>query len=84
MWPRRCGVTIGVSAVGRGVQERIAPGNRRGRRKAGEISLDQAGFTSCESQTLPVYFVYRELTDGIRVTLVRHHRRNPSFEMERE
>jgi len=30
------------------------------------------------------HFVYRELADGICVMLVRHHRRNPRFGMERE
>jgi hypothetical protein len=32
----------------------------------------------------PYHFIYRELPDGIRVTLLRHHRRHPSFGLERE
>lgn len=31
----------------------------------------------------PYHFIYRELPDGIRVTLVRHHRRNPHLGMGR-
>ena len=30
------------------------------------------------------HFIYREVLDGIRVTMVRHHRRYPEFGMERE
>ena len=32
----------------------------------------------------PYHFIYREIEGGIRVTLVRHHRRHPDFEMKRE
>jgi hypothetical protein len=32
----------------------------------------------------PYHFVYREIDGGIRVTLVRHHRRHPDFGMKRE
>jgi toxin ParE1/3/4 len=42
------------------------------------------GFHRANLKRFPYHFVYRELTDGIRVTLVRHHRRDPSFGMERE
>jgi hypothetical protein len=32
----------------------------------------------------PYHFICREISDGIRVTLVRHHRRHPDFGMKRE
>jgi plasmid stabilization system protein ParE len=32
----------------------------------------------------PYHFIYREIPGGIRVTLVRHHRRHPVAGMERE
>jgi plasmid stabilization system protein ParE len=32
----------------------------------------------------PYHFIYREIEGGIRVILVRHHRRHPDFGMERE
>jgi plasmid stabilization system protein ParE len=32
----------------------------------------------------PYHIIYRKLGDRIRVTLVRHHRRNPDFGMERD
>ena len=42
------------------------------------------GFHRANLRRFPYHFVYRELADGIRVTLVRHHRRHPNFGMERE
>ena len=41
-------------------------------------------FHRANLRQFPYHFVYRELSDGVRVTLVRHHRRHPSFGMERE
>lgn len=32
----------------------------------------------------PYHFLYRETVNGIRVILVRHHRRHPAFEIERK
>jgi len=32
----------------------------------------------------PYHFIYREVAEGIRVTLVRHHRRHPEFGMNRQ
>lgn len=32
----------------------------------------------------PYHFLYTESVSGIRVLVVRHHRRNPSFGMERK
>ena len=31
----------------------------------------------------PYHFLFKELPDGIRVMLVRHHRRHPDFGVER-
>ena len=31
----------------------------------------------------PYHFLYRELPDGIRITLVRHHHRDPEHGMQR-
>jgi plasmid stabilization system protein ParE len=42
------------------------------------------GFHRANLKRFPYHFIYRELADGIRVTLVRHHRREPSSGMERE
>lgn len=42
------------------------------------------GFNRANLRRFPYHFVYREVPDGIRVTLVRHHRRHPSFGIERE
>jgi hypothetical protein len=32
----------------------------------------------------PYHCIYREIPAGIRVILLRHHRRHPEFEIERE
>ena len=52
--------------------------------KPGRYHLIKPGFRRANLKRFPYHFIYRELTDGIRVTLVRHHRRVPSFGMERE
>lgn len=41
------------------------------------------GVRRANLRRFPYHFVYRELAGGIRVTLVRHHRRDPGFGMER-
>jgi plasmid stabilization system protein ParE len=46
--------------------------------------LIKPGFHRANLRRFPYHFIYRELPDGIRVTLVRHHRRNPAFGLERE
>lgn len=46
--------------------------------------LIKPGFHRANLHRFPYHFIYRELADGIRVTLVRHHRRHPNFGMERE
>jgi toxin ParE1/3/4 len=52
--------------------------------KPGRFHLVKPGFHRANLKRFPYHFIYRELADGIRVTLARHHRRNPSFGMERE
>ena len=52
--------------------------------KPGRFYLLKPGFHRANLKRFPYHFIYRELPDGIRVTLVRHHRRNPDFGMERE
>ena len=49
----------------------------------GRFHLVKAGFRRANLKRFPYHFIYRELPDAIRVTLVRHHRREPSFGMER-
>jgi plasmid stabilization system protein ParE len=52
--------------------------------KPGRFHLIKPGLHRANLKRFPYHFVYRELADGIRVTLVRHHRRHPSFGLERE
>jgi plasmid stabilization system protein ParE len=42
------------------------------------------GFHRANLKGFPYHFVYREILEGIRVTLVRHHRRHPEFGMDRD
>lgn len=42
------------------------------------------GFHQANLKRFPYHFIYRDVPEGIRVTLVRHHRRHPGFGMERE
>jgi plasmid stabilization system protein ParE len=51
--------------------------------KPGRFHMIQLGFHRANLKRFPYHFIYRELPDGIRVTLVRHHRRHPDFGMER-
>jgi len=44
----------------------------------------KTGFRRANLKRFPYHLIYRELADGIRVTLVRHHRRHPEFGMERK
>ena len=41
------------------------------------------GFHRANLKRFPYHFIYREIPGGIRVTLVRHHRRHPDAGMER-
>jgi plasmid stabilization system protein ParE len=42
------------------------------------------GFHRASLKRFPYHFIYREIPEGIRVTLVRHHRRHPEFGIQRE
>jgi hypothetical protein len=42
------------------------------------------GFHRANLKRFPYHFIYREVPDGIRVTLLCHHRRDPEFGSERE
>jgi plasmid stabilization system protein ParE len=50
----------------------------------GRFHTIKPGFHRANLKRFPYHFVYLELGDGIRVTLVRHHRRDPGFGMDRE
>jgi hypothetical protein len=52
--------------------------------KPGRFHLIKPGFHRANLKRFPYHFIYRELPDGIRVTLLRHHRRHPGFGMERK
>ena len=52
--------------------------------KPGRFHLIKPDFHRANLKRFPYHFVYRELMYGIRVTLVRHHRRDPNFGMERD
>ncbi|HEX5219500.1 MAG TPA: type II toxin-antitoxin system RelE/ParE family toxin [Verrucomicrobiae bacterium] len=41
-------------------------------------------FRRANLKRFPYHFLYREIPDGIRITLVRHHKRNPDYGAERE
>jgi hypothetical protein len=44
----------------------------------------RSGFHRVNLRRFPYHFIYREITGGIRVTLVRHHHRNPDFGIARK
>ena len=52
--------------------------------KPGRFHLIKAGFHRANLKRFPYHLIYCELAHGIRVTLVRHHRREPRLGMERE
>ena len=41
-------------------------------------------FRRANLRRFPYHFLYREIPDGIRITLVRHHRRHPDYGLGRE
>ena len=41
------------------------------------------GFHRANLTRFPYHFIYREIAEGIRVTLVRHRRRHPESGMDR-
>jgi hypothetical protein len=52
--------------------------------KPGRFHFLKPGYHRANLKRFPYHFIYRGLPDGIRVTLVRHHRRHPDFGTERE
>jgi len=52
--------------------------------KPSRFHLIKTGFHRANLRRFPYHVIYREIAGGIRVTLVRHHRRDPRFGMERE
>jgi len=42
------------------------------------------GFRRANLERFPYHFIYREIQQGIRVILVRHHRRHPAVGMDRQ
>lgn len=42
-----------------------------------------SGFRRAGLEGFPYHFLYREIKGGIRITLVRHHRRHSNYGMER-
>jgi plasmid stabilization system protein ParE len=53
-------------------------------RNPGRFHLAGKGFRRANFRRFPYHFLYRETESGIRVTLVKHHRRDPVYGMERE
>ena len=52
--------------------------------KPKRFHLIKTGFHRANLKRFPYHFIFREFADGIRVTLVRHHRRHPDYGLERE
>ncbi len=49
----------------------------------GRFHVTKLGFHRANLNRFPYHLIYREIADGIRVTLVRHHKRHPESGMER-
>jgi plasmid stabilization system protein ParE len=52
--------------------------------KPGRFHQIKPGLHRANLLRFPYHFIYREIPDGIRVTLVRHHRRHPEFGIKRK
>ena len=50
----------------------------------GKFHQIKSGLHRTNLLRFPYHFIYREIIGGIRVTLVRHHRRHPDFGIKRE
>ena len=50
----------------------------------GRFHQIKAGFHRVNLHRFPYHFIYREIAGGIRITLVRHHHRNPNFGLRRD
>lgn len=53
-------------------------------RHPGRFHSAGKGFRRASLKRFPYHFLHREIAGGIRVTLVRHHRRDPACGLERE
>jgi plasmid stabilization system protein ParE len=75
----------------KGVSERLAEEFKTELRRAvltaaanpNRFHLIKPGFHRANLKRFPYHFIYREVTEGIPVTLVRHHRRHPESGMHR-
>jgi hypothetical protein len=84
MWPRRCERYDAVSdRLGEEFKAELRRMIAVAEAKPRRFHSIKPGFYRANLERFPSHFVYRELTNGIRVTLVRHHRRDPSFGIER-
>jgi hypothetical protein len=54
------------------------------RAKPNRFHSVKPGFHRANLKRFPYHFIYREISEGIRVILVRHHRRHPEAGMERQ
>lgn len=50
----------------------------------GRFHPAKSGFRRANLRRFPYHFLYRELPNGIRITLVRHHKRHPDHGLERD
>ncbi|MCO5052274.1 MAG: type II toxin-antitoxin system RelE/ParE family toxin [Verrucomicrobiae bacterium] len=50
----------------------------------GRFHLVSSQFRRANLRRFPYHFLYREIPDGIRITLVRHHKRHPDHGLGRE
>jgi hypothetical protein len=52
--------------------------------RPGRFHLIKPGLHRANLKRFPYHVIYRDLPGGIRVTLVRHHRRHPEHGLERK
>ena len=50
----------------------------------GRFHPTKSRFRRATLRRFPYHFLFREIPDGIRITLVRHHKRHPDYGSERE
>ena len=70
--------------LGEGVLEEFRRVVRLAARHPGRFHPAGKRFRRANLQRFPYHFLYREIEGGIRVTLVRHHRRDPAYGLGRE
>jgi plasmid stabilization system protein ParE len=52
--------------------------------RPGRFHFVKSKFRRANLRKFPYHFLYRELADGIRILIVRHHKRHENFGLERE